>query len=45
MGKYGHPMLCQTSMYLLAGIVVGTINGLQFNEWQTNWFCVRGLWQ
>jgi hypothetical protein len=45
MCKYGGPMLCQTSMELLPGIVVGTVNGLQFNEWETNGVTGRGVWQ
>ena len=43
--KKGHAMLCQTCMNLAAGIVVGTVNRLQFNEWQTKGFCGRRLWQ
>jgi hypothetical protein len=45
MSENSQAMLCQTSMYLLPGIVVGTVNRLQFNEWQTKRFCGRRLWQ
>jgi hypothetical protein len=45
MRKNGHSMLCQTSMNLSPGIVVGTVNRLQFNEWQTDRSCGEGLWQ
>jgi hypothetical protein len=38
MGEYGHTILCQISMNLLTGIVVGTINRLQFNKWEANGF-------
>lgn len=38
-------MLCQSIMYLLTGIVVGAVNGLQFNEWEANGAIDRGLWQ
>ena len=45
MGKHGITMLCQSIMYLLAGIVVGTVNGWQLNEWEANGAIDRGLWQ
>ena len=32
-------------MNLLPGIVVGTVNRLQFNEWRTNGLYVERLWQ
>lgn len=38
-------MLCQTSMNLLKGIVIGTIHGLKFNKWQPNRVCEGMVWQ
>ena len=45
MREKGSAMLCQTRMNLLPGIVVGTVNGLQFNKWETDVVCDRRLWQ
>jgi len=38
-------MLCQSRMDLKAGIVVGTVNGLQLNEWKANGFYGKRVWQ
>jgi hypothetical protein len=45
MGEDDHPVLCQTRMNLLAGIVVGTVNRLQLNERDTDGLYGKRLWQ
>jgi hypothetical protein len=35
LGNYGGTMMCQSSIYQVAGIVVGTVNGLQLNNWHS----------
>ena len=45
MSKDGHSGLCHSRMNQLPGIVVGTVNRLQFNEWRTNGLYVGRLWQ
>jgi hypothetical protein len=35
-------MFRQTGMYPGKGIIIGTVNRLQFNKWQTN--CPIGKW-
>jgi hypothetical protein len=44
-GKNGQSVLCQTLLYLQAGIVVGTVNRLQFNEAVVIVFCIGKVWQ
>jgi hypothetical protein len=45
MGKYGHPMLRQTRMNLLKGIIIGTVNRLQLNKWRADGWVKGGFWQ
>jgi hypothetical protein len=43
--KIHSSMSCQTRMDLKPGIVVGTVNRLQLNEWNANRWYRRRVWQ
>ena len=45
MRKKNGTVLCQTRMYLLKGIIVGAVNGLQLNKWLADTRLWGRVWQ